>query len=268
MQVHAAVGEHLAVQPVVAAVALGQQRGDLVGDRADPRLQGRAGRHEVNGVPRDRLIDVGGRRFPSWQRERCVSRAHQDVDLIDVQRMAILAEAERSRIGVRDLNDEQPIGIGTRAVQFADRATRVQRQGAPAVGIGGRRDGRHHARGPRFEQRPEAAEVRGREIDVGAGGPQRPLERTEETRQVMHARPREQFSKNREQRTVDAQICPVLALAERTQKRRRLAGAERHPQGVDGRQASGGLLGGQLLWHGATLPTRLSRTVGERPATC
>ena len=67
----------------------------------------------------------------------------------------------------------------------------------------------------------------------------------------MNAGPREQFGKNREQRAVDAQIRPVLALAERAQERRRLAGAERHTQRVDGLQPCGGLLGGQLLGHGA-----------------
>ena len=97
MQLHAAVGEHLAVQPVVAAVAFGQQRGDLVGNRADPRLQGRAGRDEVDGVSRDRLVDIGGRRIASGQRERCVGRAHEDVDLVDVQRMAMLRPSPNVR---------------------------------------------------------------------------------------------------------------------------------------------------------------------------
>ena len=102
-----------------------------------------------------------------------------------------------------------------------------------------------------FEQRPEATEVRGCESDVGACVPQRPFERTEEARQVMHARPREQFGKNREQRTVDAQICPVLALTQRAQERRRLAGPKRHPQRVGRLDPRSGLLGGELGWHGA-----------------
>ena len=146
----------------------------------------------------------------------------------------LVAKPERSRVGVGYLDDEQPVGIGARAAQLADRAARVQRQRAPAVGVGRRRDGRHHARRLPLEQRPEAAEVRGREPDVGAGVPQRPLERAEEARQVVHAGPREQFGADREQRAVDAQIRPVLALAERAQERRRLAGPERHPQRVGG----------------------------------
>ena len=127
----------------------------------------------------------------------------------------------------------------------------MQRQRAPAVGVGRRGDGRHHARRLSFEQRPEAPEVRGREPDVGAAVSQRPLERTEEARQVRDAGPGEQLGEDREQRTVDTQICPVLALAERAQEGRRLAGAERHAQRVVGLQAGGGLLGGELLGHGA-----------------
>jgi hypothetical protein len=67
----------------------------------------------------------------------------------------------------------------------------------------------------------------------------------------MNAGPREQFGADREQRAVDAQICPVLALAERAHERRRLAGAQRHTQRVVGLESCGGLLGGQLLGHGA-----------------
>lgn len=68
-------------------------------------------------MPGDRLVDIGGRCFAPWQRERCVGRAHQDVDLVDVQGVAMLfAEAERPRVRVGDLDDEQTRGIGARAV--------------------------------------------------------------------------------------------------------------------------------------------------------
>jgi cytosine/adenosine deaminase-related metal-dependent hydrolase len=89
VQPHTAVGEHLAVQAVFAAVALGQQRGDLVGNRPDSRLQRGAGRNDVDSVLRDGVVDVRGRRFPSRERQRRVGRANQDVDLIGVQRMAM-----------------------------------------------------------------------------------------------------------------------------------------------------------------------------------
>ncbi len=93
-------------------------------------------------------------------------------------------------------------------------------------------DGRHHARRLPFEQRTEAAEVGGRELDIRARAKQRPLERAEEAGQVMDAGPREQLRADREQCAVDAQIGPVLALAERAQKRGRLARTERYAQRV------------------------------------
>ena len=132
-------------------------------------------------MPRDRRVDVGGRCFAAGQRERGVGRGHQHVDLVDVQRMGVLVpEPERPREGIRNLHDEHPIGIGARAAQFGDRPAGVQRQGAPAVGVRRRRDGRHHARCLLLEQRPEAAKVGRGEFDVGAHVPQRPLERTVE----------------------------------------------------------------------------------------
>ena len=149
-------------------------------------------------------------------------------------RGGILAEPESPRVRVGYLDDQQPVGIGSRAAQLADRAARVQRQGAPAVGVRRRRDGRHHARRLSLEQRAEAPEVRWREPDVGAGIPQRTLERSEEARQIVDARAREQFRADREKRAVDAQIRPVLPLAQRAQERGRLAWAERHPHGVRG----------------------------------
>ena len=271
MQPHAAIGEHLAVQPVVAAVALGQQRGDLVGDRADARLQRRTGRDVVDGVPGDFLVDVGGLCVTSRQCQGRVCRAHQHVDLVDVQRVAMLfAEPERPRVGVGDLDDEQPFRVGARAVQFADRAACVQRQGAPTVGVGRRRDRRHHPRGLGLQQWTEATEVRGGELDVGTHVAQGPLERTVRSRTGNGRRTGEQFGADGEQRAGDAKIRPVLALAQGTQERRWLAGPERHSQRVFGVEPRGGLFGTQFLWHcaGSYIPRHLSRTLGQYSATC
>jgi hypothetical protein len=224
---------------------------------ADSHLQGRAGRNEADGVARDRVVDLGGLTF--GQRERCVGRADQDVDLVDVQCMAVLAEPESPWVGIRYLDDEHAFGIGPGAAQLTDRAAGMQRQGAPAVGIGRCSDRRHHPRRLPLEQRAEAPEVRGREPDVGARIPQRPLQRTEETREIVNALAREQFGENREQRAVDPQIRPVLPLAQRAQERGRLAGTQRNPQGVGGLEQGGGLLGGELLRHGVTLSSPATR---------
>jgi hypothetical protein len=129
----------------------------------------------------------------------------------------------------------------------------MQRQRAPTVCVGRRCDRRHHPRGLGLKQRTEAAEIRGGELDVGARIPQRPLEWTVETGEVVHAGTREQFGTDREQRAVDAKIRPVLALAERTQERGRLTGPQGHSQSVFGVEPRGGLLGGQFLWHCAVI---------------
>jgi hypothetical protein len=80
----------------------------------------------------------------------------------------------------------------------------MQRQRAPAILIGRGHDGRHHARALPLEERAEAPEVRRRELDVGAVGEQRALERPEEAGQVVHSAAREEFGADCEKRTVDA----------------------------------------------------------------
>ncbi len=207
-------------------------------------------------MPRDRVVDVGG--FALWQRERCVGRRTRTSisSTCSAWRSGAPHQARKSLDTSPNLDDEQRVGIGARTAQLADRATRVQRKGAPAVGIGRGRDGRHHARRLPFEQRTEASEVRRREADVGSGIPKRTLERSEEARRVVDVRSREQFGTDREQRAVDAQIRPVIALAKHAQERGRLSWAERHPQGVRGLEPRGGLLDGELGWHAATHPRR------------
>ncbi|CPZ92658.1 Uncharacterised protein [Mycobacteroides abscessus] len=115
MQFHAAIGEHLAVQPVTTAVAFCQQRRNLVGNGADSGLQRRPGADETHGVPRDGAIDIRRCRIASRQRQRRVRRGHQDIDLVDVQRVAmLLPDAKSARICLRDFDDEQALRIGSR----------------------------------------------------------------------------------------------------------------------------------------------------------
>ena len=54
-----------------------------------------------------------------------------------------------------------------------------------------------------------------------------------------------------EQRAVDPQVVPVVALTERRHERGRLPGRERDPERVGGLEAGGGIGGGELLGHGA-----------------
>ena len=55
---------------------------------------------------------------------------------------------------------------------------------------------------------------------------------------------------DQQQGAVDAKVLPVVALAQRREKRRRLAGAERHPEGVGRLQARGRLGGSRAILRG------------------
>jgi hypothetical protein len=95
VQVHQPGREHLAVDPVVAAFAFGEQRDDRRRDRADARLQRAAVVDERRGVPRDRAVDVGRRRV--LQRERRPVTDHEHVDRVDVDPVRVLlVDAERA----------------------------------------------------------------------------------------------------------------------------------------------------------------------------
>jgi hypothetical protein len=58
-----------------------------------------------------------------------------------------------------------------------------------------------------------------------------------------------------QQGAVDPQLLPVVALAERLEEGRGLAGAERDPERVAGLEPRGGLLRGEGLGHCRTLLT-------------
>ena len=129
----------------------------------------------------DRAVDLAG--LGVGERQGRAVALDEDVDLVDVQRVPVLGlEPEGPRELLRDLDDEQALGVLGRADQLDRRASGVERERAPAVGVRRRRGGRHHARRLLLEQRREAAEVGGGEADVRALVAQRPLERAEEAR--------------------------------------------------------------------------------------
>ena len=136
------------------------------------------------------------------------------------------------REALRGLHDEHAVRIGARAVQLVDRPAGVEREAAVAVPVGRRGHRRHHPRRLLFEQRREAPEIRRREADVRAGVAQHPLERPEEPRQVVHIRVVEDVAAHREQGAVDAQVLPVVALAERLEELGRLPGPKRDSERV------------------------------------
>src|SRR5205085_2130242 len=110
VQPHQPGGEHLRVDPVVTAIALGQQGGDGVGDVPDAGLQGDAVVDEAGGEPGDRPLHVGGRGV--GEVDRVAVAGDQDVDLVEVQAMRVVGlDPEGAReLGV-GLDDQQPVGI-------------------------------------------------------------------------------------------------------------------------------------------------------------
>jgi hypothetical protein len=139
------------------------------------------------------------------------------------------------------------------AQELGERAAGVQRERAAPVGIRGCGHGGHDPRPLALHEGGEAAKVRRREPDVGAGVAEGALDRAEEARQVVDAGMGEQLGAHGQQGSVHPQLLPVAALAQGAEQRRRLARAERQAQRVGRTQSGGGVWRRQLLGHGATL---------------
>ena len=92
-----------------------------------------------------------------------------------------------------------------------------------------------------------------RERDVGAGVAERPLERAEEAGEVVDVLVVEELGPDSEERAVDLQVLPVVALAQRGHEVRRLTRRERDAERVGGEKAGGGLGGGERLGHAGNL---------------
>ena len=147
------------------------------------------------------------------------------------------------------------------------RAAGVQREAAPAVGVGRRGDRGHHPR--RAAARAAASK---RRKSAGAKLMLAPWSRSSRSigpkkpRQVVDVRVVEHLAyQASEQRAVDAQVLPVVALAERLQERGRLAGAERDPERVGRLEQGGGLLRADRLRH-CGRPNGCRRGLARSPA--
>ena len=145
----------------------------------------------------------------------------------------------------RHLDDEQPVGIRRRrdAARRSVPPACSERLHQPSAS-GGVATVAITRGASALEQRLEAAEVRGGEADVGARITQGALDRAEEARQVVHVGCENTSVPGEQQRAVDAQLGPVVALAERREELRRLARAERDPERVGGLDSGGGVVGG------------------------
>ena len=163
----------------------------------------------------------------------CDVALHEHVDLVDVDAVRVLrldaVGARQPRVG---LDDEQPVGVGAGPAQLVDRRAGVQREAQVAVGVDRRRRGRDDARCDPLGDEREATEVGRHELDVGTRREQEPLGRAHEAGAQLHPRLGEHRVQVDEERAVDDEILPVVALPQRVQERRGLARTERDPEGV------------------------------------
>ena len=173
---------------VVAAVALGEQPGDGRRDRADAGLERRAVGDEAAGVLGDRAVDVGRRRVveartarASLSTRRRSRRRGARADARAEPRRCAGSVARASTTSSRSGSAPARCSSSTLAPACSERLHQPSASGgAAAVAI---------TRGCwRLEQRLEAAEVGGREADVGARVAQHALDRAEEPGEVVDVR--------------------------------------------------------------------------------
>jgi len=176
VEVHEAVGEHLAVNPVVAAVTFGEQLSDHARDTADAGLERRAVGNEAAHVLGDGAIAGAGLRV-GQRRGRAIA-LDDDVDFVGRERVWMLGGQARGarKVGVR-LDDEQALGVAAAAVELFHCSAGVKREAEAAVGVGGCGGGDHHARTHFLDQSREAAKVAGDVVHVVARCLQCPLHR-------------------------------------------------------------------------------------------
>src|SRR2546423_4014556 len=130
----------------------------------------------------------------------------------------------------------------------------VQREAAPPLLIGRGRRGRHYPRLLLGQQRLEAAEVGGGEADVRSRIAQHSLDWPEEAAEVVDLGMVEEPRADRQQRAVDAQLLPIVTLAQGGEQAGRLARAQGYPEAVAGLETAGRRFDAERLGHGPTLP--------------
>ncbi len=207
------------------------------------------------GVLGDRALDVAGRRVlerqrrprrspPARRSRRRGGHGGTRAAGRDVRGNSSETSTISSRSG-SSADAEQLLEVLPACSERLHQPSRVRRRG-------GRR---HHPGRLLLEHRLEAAEVGGGEADVGALVAQHALDRAVEARQVVDVRVVEERGEDEQQGRPDPQLLPVVPLAERLEQRRRLAGSERHREGVLGLEQPGGLFRAHPPRH-ARDPTR------------
>ena len=179
---------------------------------ADPGLERGALGDEARGVLGDRPVGVGraaGRRArTARRRSRPARRSRRRAGRAGTRAASPTVRGKRSETSTISSRSGSAPARCSSAIGGAG----VQRQAAPAVGVGRRRGGRHHARRLLLEQRREAAEVGRREADVRA---LRRAARARSGRRTPTGSGRwggEELGADEQQRAVDPQVLPVVAL--------------------------------------------------------
>jgi hypothetical protein len=229
---HQACREHLAVDAVVPAVALGEQAGDGTGDAADAGLERGAVGNVLADVPGDGDLDRRGLRI--FQRGERTVAVDQHVDLVGPEIMAVLGRQPEGarRLGL-DLGDEQAVRIASAGALGLDGGAGVKREAVAAVGAGRRHRGRHHPGRHLLRHRREAAEIARNELHVVAGRQQGALGRSEEAREQTYALLREERVELEHQGAEDPEILVVVPLGEGVEQGDGLTRTQGNAEAVD-----------------------------------
>ena len=234
---------------VAAAGPLGQLGGHHVGDGADADLQGGAVGHVGAGLLGDGLVDLV--RLGLGQGERGAVGLDQDVHQFERDGVGVVRPERRrpGQVGV-DLDHEEPVGVLARQEELLVGGTDVERQVDGAVEWGRGEHG-HDAWVVPAQDGGELPEAARHQFDVGPGGQEHPLGRTEESAAVEHVGMGQELVVAEEQGAADGQLDPVVTSAERRQERIGVGRAEAESHRVRGADQGGCLVGRAGLWcHG------------------
>ena len=160
---HEAGREHFGVHPKVAAWAFGQHLRNLVRDASYACLKRAAVVHVVGRILRYRHLDISWRLIQDH--ERVAFGVDQDIDFVDMQTMRVVGfDAICAGKLWADLNEQDPIRICSRGVEFIDTCAGMKAEADPSFYRRG--SGHcHHARRQMVQHRGETAKVRRDVID-------------------------------------------------------------------------------------------------------
>ena len=217
VQPHHPIGDHLRMDPEVAARAAGEEPRHLVRDGADTELEGRAVVHEGGDVAGDRQL--GRRRRPRRERDELRGVIHPAVDLGEVHAVpSELGQAVDARHVHVHLGQREAVRIPRHLEEWPVRCRGGDAEAEPSLAVGRRRDGHHDPR-PHAEAEPlESVEVDRQILHARALCPCGALDRAEEAAQDADGRVPEHGMGVDEQAREDRQVLEVGPRADRVEQ--------------------------------------------------